>query len=256
MDLGVLLSAEQQRLSRRVADERQQFFAASLPGAREMLARELEAIPSAPGPTLRRAMMSTAQGAARRILDPWFGEQQRSAERLFRESMTRFVQLANEFLERLANSGLPELDDLRGGLEMTAGLAGTKSTFVFNEVITVARPASPLRFGADMVLGVFSRRPFERSAMTFLDWLLEMNSSRVQSDVDDRIAIARRALETEIRSKLQDVEVRAKRALAHANETRAAGEAAIQLELLRFQETGRAIAELLDAAVTEAASVV
>jgi len=62
------------------------------------------------------------------------------------------------------------------------------------------RPASPVRYVADIVLGLArGQSVIDRHTMEFLEYLLEMNSSRVQSDLMDRVEESQAQLEAEIR---------------------------------------------------------
>jgi hypothetical protein len=54
----------------------------------------------------------------------------------------------------------------------------------------------------------------------FLDQLLEVNSSRVHSDVDERVGESRKKLEVEIKGVLREASTIADRALAHARAER------------------------------------
>ena len=232
-DLAPLFAAEQQRLSRRFAAERAEFLGEALPRARAMLATALGSIRGLFGPRLRRAMMHASQSVTHQVLDPWFAVQQEHASLAFRESMVRFATLADSLLDQLARNGMPEV--AYGRIDGEVGVAlRTPSAFVFKDVIHVAEPASPLRFIADLGLGLFARGVFVGDAEAFLDWLLEMNSSRVQSDVDRRIAESRRGLEADVRKLLDEVSASAQRALERANATRADGVPAMEAALARL----------------------
>jgi hypothetical protein len=64
----------------------------------------------------------------------------------------------------------------------------TRSRFTFHDFITLARPASVFRFFGDLVLSALkAHRNIERDGWVFLERLLEVNSSRVQSDVNARV---------------------------------------------------------------------
>lgn len=67
----------------------------------------------------------------------------------------------------------------------------------------------------------------ERDAREFLDHLLEMNSTRVHSDVVDRVQESRRQFEVEIRKILHEVSDIAEKAIKHARKARAEGTAAV-----------------------------
>ena len=245
LDLGALFAVEQQRLSQQLTAERSQFLRECLPHASSILTNRIASITGSFGPSLRRAMMHAAQEVARETLAPWLAAQQARAQAAYEESMSRFVTLVQGFLDRLADSGIAELDSTRDAFEAGAILGG-RSTFVFNDVIRVAEPASPLRFVVDVALGVVARGALERDAVAFLGWLMEMNSSRVQGDVDQRAAESRRQLETQIRRLLTDVGARAKRAFARAAEARAAGASAIERELARLQNLEDRLTRLAD----------
>jgi hypothetical protein len=92
-----------------------------------------------------------------------------------------------------------------------------------------------LLFISDLLLGgVGLRGGIVRDAQEFLDQLLEVNSSRVQSDVDERLSGNRRKLEAEIKTVLSEASAIADRALARAWSAQAAGVPALQLALARL----------------------
>jgi hypothetical protein len=110
-----------------------------------------------------------------------------------------------------------------------------RSRFSFEQFLSVARPASPLRFVADVLLGlVRAHGVIEREAREFLEHLLETNSVRVQSDVVERVQESRGQLEAEIRRLLLEVGHIAQRALEHARLARAAGATAVETKLSRL----------------------
>lgn len=110
-----------------------------------------------------------------------------------------------------------------------------RSQFHFQEFIGVAQPASPLRWLADLILGLFGLRSWiDRDAREFLEWLLEVNSSRVQNDILNRVQESRNRLEAEIRKLLHEVSRIAELALARARKTQEEGAAAVETALLRL----------------------
>ena len=84
-----------------------------------------------------------------------------------------------------------------------------------------------------------------RDAQEFLDQLLEVNSSRVQSDVDERVRQSRKKLEAEIRGVLRDASAIADRALARARAAQAAGVPGVQSALARIGCAERGVLRLI-----------
>jgi GTP-binding protein EngB required for normal cell division len=233
-DLGYLLIAEQHRLSRTFADRRKEFLKAAVPKAHQELDAAIRAVRTRSGPGFRRAVMRNAQEIAKHYLMPWLGAEQRFAEQAFRDAVHRFVDMGNDFLRRLSEAGVPELADMPRPLDAEQGFR-TRSRFYFYDFVELAQPASPLRFTADVVMGVAGAHSrIQRDAHEFLDHLLETNATRVQSDVDKRVGDSRSRLETDIRILLHEVSAVAERALKHARDAQAAGTSAVDVALARL----------------------
>lgn len=112
----------------------------------------------------------------------------------------------------------------------------TRSRFSFYDFITVARPVSPFRFIADLGLGIMrAYEKFEEDGHALLERLLETNSQRVQSDVNDRVLESRHRLQAEIRVLLTGVHQVAELALAHAKAAQNAGAAAVESALAKLR---------------------
>jgi len=174
----------------------------------------------------------------------WLENEARYAEQEFKKTASRFVELGNDFLHRLADSGVPELDELPEELVSGQELLG-QSHFYFQEIERVA-PASPLLLLADLVRGLLgSRQRMLRDAQDSLDQLLEVNSSKAQSDIDERIRESRKKLESEIKRSLAEASLVADRALAHAKPAQAAGVPAVEAALARLDNFEREIVTLL-----------
>ncbi|MGA7921683.1 MAG: dynamin family protein [Candidatus Acidiferrales bacterium] len=204
-DLGILLTAEQQRLSAVFVERRNAFFKRAQATARFELTGRLSAMArSHNGPAYRRSVNHAAQEIVRAQLTPWFESEARFAGEEFRKTGKRFVELANEFLQRLGESELPGLEELPEDLCPDQGLSA-RSQFRFHVIERVAAPASPLLFISDLVLGSMGiRGEIFRDAQEFLDQLLEVNTARVQSDVDERVRENRKRLEAEVKTVLQE----------------------------------------------------
>jgi predicted GTPase len=245
-DLAVLLTAEQQRLSATFADRRARFLKEAQPRAVQQLQDRMPSLSGIrSGPAYRRALNHMAQEIVYSELALWLQGEAEFAEAAFRKTTARFVELGNNFLHRLAATGIPDLESLPEELEQAQGLR-VQSQFRFHVIERVAAPASPLLFVFDLVRGALGwRAGIVRAAMEFVEQLLEVNSSRVQSDVDERVRGSRRKLETEITALLQEGSTIAERALAHARAAQAAGEAAVVKDRARLDSAEREVRSFL-----------
>jgi polyhydroxyalkanoate synthesis regulator phasin len=120
-----------------------------------------------------------------------------------------------------------------------------RSRFRFEELLRVSLPASPLRYLADVFLGaVQAFTVIECEAKEFLDHLVEMNSTRVQSDVVNRVQESRGQLEVGIRKLLHEVRRIAERALDRARAVRSEGTSAVEAAMTRLDAVERAVQDL------------
>jgi hypothetical protein len=242
--LAYLFIAEQHRLSRNFADRRDKFLQQTTPKAHEELEAALRELRTRRGPRFRQRAMRAAQEMAKRSVMPWLAAEQSFAEQSFRAAVQRFVDMGNDFLRRMGESGVHELADVARPLEADQGFR-TRSRFYFRDFIELAQPASPFRFIADLALGLMGARGrIERDAHEFLDLLLETNAARVQSDVDERVANGKSRLETDIRILLHEVRAVAERALAHARAAQAVGASAVEGALARLAAAEAEIRQL------------
>jgi len=243
-DLGFLLMAEQQSLSDKLVGRRKTFLRSVLPRAIEHWQKSLPSVPHKIGPAYRQALMALVQEIAKQHVLPWLATEQQEAEQEYRAVTRRFVEMGNDFLQKLAEAGIPELNRLPHALDAEAGFR-ISSRFSFLDLIEVARPASPLRWLADLALGFLGGRMYiQRDAVEFLEHLLETNSSRVQNGILTRVQESRARLEVEVRKLLHEVSQIAERALAHARRTRDKGAAGVQSELLRLKGLEQEIHEV------------
>ena len=233
-ELGYLFMAEQQHISDMFVDRHKTFLTRALPQAQKEFDISLQSISGWLGPSYRRRTFHEAQELTGRYVMPWLKPEQEAAESEYRRVALRFVEMSNEFLKKLANAGIPELARMPHALDPERGFR-VPSEFTFYEFRDVAQPASPLRWLADLVLGLGGARWIIRNqAQEFLTRLLETNSTRVQSDVLNRVQESRGELETEIRKLLHEVSRIAEQALARARKVKEDGEPAVQAELNRL----------------------
>jgi hypothetical protein len=243
-DLGVLFSAEQQRLSGVFVKRRNVFLKQARANAYTELTERLSSLArSHNGPAYRRNVNHLAQEIARTQLAPWLEGEAEFAEEEFRKTAKRFLELANEFLHRLGEIDVPGLEELPEDLGSDQGIS-VRSQFHFHAIERVAAPASPLLFISDLLLGSMGLRGgIVRDALEFLNQLLEVNSSRVQSDVDERVRESRKKLEAEIKRVLHEASAIADRALARARAAQAAGVLGVQAALARLDSVELEVTE-------------
>lgn len=230
-ELSFLFMAEQQRLSDLFVGRHKAFFTSVVPQATQEFEEALRTIPRGFGPSYRRRLMREAQETGRRHVVPWLRPEQEDAEREYRFAAMRFVEMGNDFLRKLSGTGIPELARMPHALDPETGFR-VRSKFTFMDFIEVAQPASPLRWLADLILGfIGASQIMQNDAREFLVRLLETNSTRVQSDILDRVQESRGRLEVEIRKLLHEVGRIAEQALVRARKVKEDGEPAVQAEL-------------------------
>jgi predicted GTPase len=230
-ELSYLFTAEQQHLSDIFVDRHKAFVSSVSPQAGQQFLDGLRALPHGFGPSYRRRVMHEAQEVVRGFVVPWLGPEQEEAEKEYRHLAHRFVEMANAFLRKLAEAGIPELARLPHALNAEAGFR-VRSKFTFMDFIEVAQPASPLRWLADAAIGLVGAHSFiQKAGGDFVDKLLVVNSTRVQSDILNRVQESRGYLEVEIRKLLHEVSRIAEDALVRARQVREQGAPAVETKL-------------------------
>lgn len=243
-ELGFLFMAEQRHLSDTLVERHKAFLCSVLPQASRQFQAALQSPSRAMGPSYRRGIMREAQEIARRHVLPWLRTEQEEAEKEYRQVTCRFVEMANDFLKRLADAGIRELARIPHALDPETGFR-VRSEFAFGDLIEVAQPASPLRWLADLILGlVGAHGVIQDDAREFLVRLLETNCTRVQSDILNRVQESRSRLEVEIRKLLHEIRRTAEEALTRARVARAAGASAVQAALARLDHLEGQIRDL------------
>ena len=180
--------------------------------------------------------MLMAQTVARRHVMPWLDSEETHAEELYASVTRRFVTLVNGLLQRISEEQSTDFAHLPKAFDTEQGFR-TRSRFYFQDMITIAQPASPLLYCTDLLMGILHiRRWFQKSAETFLENLLDTNSSRVKGDAEQRVVESRLHLESDVRKLLREVSATAEQALTNAREVMAAGATAVQDELGRLQK--------------------
>jgi nucleotide-binding universal stress UspA family protein len=249
-ELGFLFTAEQQRLSNMFGYRLEAFLAEVLPEARQHFEILMLCMSAEPGPRYRRHIFHEAQEVAKRHIMPWLKPEQEEAERQYRRVALRFVEMANAFVAKLSQAGIPELARMPNALDSELSFR-VRSKFTFMEFIELAQPALPLRWLADFILGlVGGRKLIENGAREFLDRLLETNSTRVQSDILDRVQHSREQLESEIRKLLHQVSRIAEQALVRARTVQEEGGPSVESALQGLKSLEYEVCELSSAQIS------
>ena len=243
-ELSFLFMAEQHRISDLFGDRHKQFFSAVWAESEAEFNHDLQSVRLGFGPHYRRRAMHLAQQISRRKIMPWLKPEQEEGERQYRAVALRFVEMGNNFLEKLARAGLSELARMPHALDVEKGLR-VRSRFIFEDFIGIAEPASPLRWLADVFLLLTGgRKIIANEAREFLRYLLETNSARVQNDVLNRIQESRDRLEVEIRKLLHEISRIAEQALERARKVKEEGTPAVQAEIERLDRIEREVSAL------------
>ena len=232
-DLTALMSNEQRRSVESFERRRLSYLKANLPIAVAEL-NESNANGPAFGPNYRRWAMGHAQNVAARHINPWLAQEELNASAEYRRIKKRFTAMAVQMVEGMNDATSGVLYRVLASLD-TAPDFEPKSRFQFLGLMHVARPASPFRYLADITLGaVRKRRIIQKDAEVFLKNLFEINTSRVQRDLNDRLTDTRQSLESLIRQLLHESLAAARSALDGLEKTRRAGSAAIAAEVTRI----------------------
>jgi len=224
-EMGYLFTAVQDRLTRSFQATRDAFLAHAPREAILGLSRAIDA----EGERSARDAMALAQSSARDRIERWRTETAPNAEALYREAMTRFVDLANQFLKRVADATDPALAALPASFEPDTGFRKT-AEFYFNDLLPLADPKASSRLAAF----VGARGKLARDAADYLEHLLDTNSARVVNDFSLQVLESRRRLQGELRDALRKVVSSAERALARAAEEHSKGAPAVDLSIARL----------------------
>jgi hypothetical protein len=243
-DMNYLFIAEERHLSDLFLAQRKEFLASAMPRAEVEFGEQLQCLPRRYGPAFRREVFRAAQKVSERNLRPWLEAEQATAEQEYRKVAARFVNASNDFLEKLGESEVPEFTRMPNALDSDRGFR-VPSRFTFERSLHVALPASPLRYIEDVFLGIVQAcSVIEKEAYAFLVHLMEMNSTRVQSDVINRVHESRELLQVEIHKLLHEVSRIAEHALEQARMAKSEGASAVQNELARLDRIEGALQSL------------
>jgi hypothetical protein len=233
-DLNHLFRAEQERVSRRCTERRDNFLSRTISTARKEFHDAILQATERRGTPLYDRATEIAQTISRRLLNRWLEEERPAAEAMYRELARRFVTLANDFLKRVAESGDRRLADLPPAVSEESGFR-VKGKLYFGEHF-----GFPRQTVAEWIADFFrSHRGqleiVEKKVARYLVTLLSLNSTRILNDFDLIVRESGRRLEAEIRGMLNELRATAESTLARAEATRAAGTEAVRSSLERLE---------------------
>jgi len=241
-DLDFLFSAEQARLGRIFDEKKSAFLERAQPESRAELVARLRTAKPRRGPGLRKAGIELSHDIAERRLNAWVVEAEPLAESLYVEATSRFVDLANGFLEKLASSGEPAFANLptvtletgfrvRSGLFYTFLMSWTGQGLI-GWLLDLIRPRENQLRALDRFFG------------WYLKTLFVANTNRIVNDFNTRVLESRRRFQYEVRKYLQEVAQSTARALDRAKARHHQGRDAVQGEIERITALQRRLAVL------------
>jgi len=242
-DLACRFNEQRGRVSSRCAERRQRFLSHAIPQALDDLRSEIANSVECRGPALRARASALAEEIARRWLDRWLTEETPAAEAVSRQLTERFVKMANDFLEQLANSGDRALVAI--------------PRFSSDEIPFAKR--SPQYDGEHFALPKYrllrrirdlfwtrtqQLKATDRDAVRYFSTLLSTNASYIIDDLDQRVGDTARKLELLIRRHLRGVREATGSMLIRVEQKQKDGGEAIMQELLRLEAFRRELLTL------------
>jgi GTP-binding protein EngB required for normal cell division len=229
-ELEYLFKSVQDNLSRRFEEERETFLRAAIPLASVGLDRDIDSASDAKD--LPAWAMDAALRIAKQTVEDWRSRMAPVAEGLYGRAVARFVEIANDFLQRVADAGDPALRLLPGLFESDLGFTA-KPRFHFTEMMTLATPTLGTRLSG--ITRASRMSAAKKNAAHYLDRLLATNSARVANDFSDQVLESRRRIQVELREHLRTIVSSAESALHRATERRSLGESSIARDLETYK---------------------
>jgi GTP-binding protein EngB required for normal cell division len=229
-ELAPVLEMEERDLAREFAQRRSRFLDQVLGPAHAELQARFDHHRS------RQTALDLANQIARSRVGTWLEDAERDAKHAYTGAMARFGTLASECLDRVASTAglVPaavRLDD--------APWSSLRSARAMRFTDLLAEHVSPLPWAGalDALTPPFlARRLRLAAARSYLDHLLTVNATRVESDLRDRIHDSRARLQQELERVLREAGESAQRACERGRVARAAGEASSREALRHLDE--------------------
>jgi len=231
-ELAILLAAEQRYLLQAFQERQSQFIDAELASALSELHAWVDQLRSGHLGDRSKAF-DEASAITRLRIERWLERIEPEADTLYRNATQRFTSLANQFLSRLTESPDPAFATLPRSLDPEAGLREERH-FYATELMQLTAPGLVNRI-ADLLLPRGARLSrIKRDAGAYLERLLRSNTTRVVFDLEQRVEVSRKQLESELRFLLRQITSSAERALERARVHQQTGQEAVTAELTRI----------------------
>jgi GTPase SAR1 family protein len=228
-DLSYLFDSEQDRMGQAFAKSKSDFVEKAVPTAQEQLARWLASSPLRRS-KLRHEAIQQAEKISHRWLDEWLAVAQGEAERLYIQASTRFVELANGFLEKLVESGDPGFASLPSSVTPETGFR-TRSRLYYSSLSPLVLQ-TPLSGFLDFVRSRNRQiKALEQEIGKYLETLITANANRVTDDFTERVQGSRWRFQNEVVSYLNELSSTAETALDRARRRRAEDAESIRAEV-------------------------
>ncbi len=232
-DLTHLFNAEQERISRVVERNKEEFLEQAWPAAKAEFLQAFHADRAGKW-SLRGRAVAVAQQIAKSHLDAWFSRMEPRCEALYVEASERFARMAADFFRKLEESGDPAFAGISRAVPAESGFR-VRSRLYYAMMVTAAEASA-----MEVFLSLFRTRSMQMQALTrqlgedYLRDLLEANSNRIATDFDERVMESRRRYESRIREAIAEVAVAAQDGLERARSCLAQGQDAVVAEVARL----------------------
>jgi len=228
-DLSYLFDSEQDRMGQAFERSKSAFVEIAVPEAKQELMTTLASSPLR-GSKLRTEAIHQAEEISHRWLDEWLANAQPEAERLYIQASKRFVELANGFLKKLADSGDSAFATLPRSVTPETGFR-TRSRLYYSALSPLVMQ-TPVGGFLDLARSRSQQqRALEREIGEYLKTLITANANRIVNDFSDRVQESRWRFQNEVVCYLNELSSTAESALDRARHRFAEDEASVKAEV-------------------------
>ena len=243
MQFACRFKEQRRRVSSRCAERHERFLSQAVLQALDDFRSKMANGVECRGPALRARASALAEEIARHWLDRWLTEETPAAEAVSRQLTERFVKMANDFLEQLANSGDPALVAIPRFSPDEIPFAKRSPQYDGEHF------AFPKRRLLRWIRDLFRTRTqqlkaTDRDAVRYFSTLLSTNASYIINDLDQRVGDTARKLELRLRRHLRGVREATSSMLIRVEQKQRDGGEAIMQEMLRLEAFRRELLTL------------